>query len=66
MLSINIGQCNIFHIADETMLFVMVKACLCLKIIMLFRALNDYFFIYTDINRMRPLMNLLEKWKTNY
>ena len=52
VVSINIDKYNIFHRPDEAMLFVMVKACLCLKIIQLFRALKDCFLPSMDINRM--------------
>ena len=38
----NIGKYNIFHWPDEAMLFVMVKAELHLKIILLDRALKDF------------------------
>ena len=40
MLIINIGKCNIFHKPDEAMIPVMLKACLYLKIILLFRTLK--------------------------
>ena len=46
MLSIIIGKYNIFHRLDDTMLFVMVKACLHLKIILLLRTFENFVLIY--------------------
>ena len=44
MVSINISKYKIFHRTDDTMLFFMVKACLCLKNILLFITLKGMFF----------------------
>ena len=49
VLSINIGKHKIFHRHDEAMLFVMLKACLRWKNILLFRSLKElYICIYID------------------
>ena len=45
VVSINVGKYSVSHRHDEAMLFVMVKACVCCQIILLFRALKDYFLL---------------------
>ena len=42
VVSINIGKYNIFHIPDEAMLYVMMKACICPNIILLFRTFENF------------------------
>ena len=45
MVNINIGKYNIFHRPNETILFVMVKVCLHLQNILLFRNLKEFIII---------------------
>ena len=42
------GKYNIFHRPDEAMLFVMVKACLHIQNILLFRTLKEFILIIKD------------------
>ena len=41
-ININIGKDYIFHRPDETMLFVMVRTCLCWKNILLLTTLEEF------------------------
>ena len=52
VVSINIGKYNVFHRPDEAMLFVMVKVCLHLKNILLFRKLKDFLLFLNEISCM--------------
>ena len=50
VISINIGKYNTFHGSDEAMLLVLVKACLQLKIFLIFGTLKDFVLLITTKN----------------
>ena len=49
VVSMNVGKYNIFYRPDEAMLFVIVKACLHLKIILLFITLKDFILLINGL-----------------
>ena len=65
VVSINFGKDNIFHKPDEAILFVMMKACLHLKIIFLFRTFeNTVLFIYGFKKNEQPSCTSCSFFKT--
>ena len=59
----NIGKDKIFHRPGEAMLFVMVKTCLCLKIIISFRTFENFVLIYVYKQDKKPSFTY---WKQNF